>query len=168
MRHPFAKLTRSAALAVSFVGLAGLVHAATKPKAPPLEHLLTPEKVAASTRTELRARMERHGNNMSSLVKAVILLDRPTVANLAGRISDEEMIAKADAPAIAKSKPLLPKTFFAELDALRAAASELAQAAAHGQNDDVIADKFATVTATCVRCHSSYVHDLPAGAPASK
>jgi hypothetical protein len=164
MRPSLTKLTRSAVLAVSLAGSAGLVHAASKPKAP-LEHLLPPEKVAASTRSELRARMERHGNNMSSLVKAVVLLDRPTIANLAGRISDEELIAKADAPAIEKFKPLLPKTFFAELDALRAAASDLAQAAAHGQNDGVIADKFSALTGTCVRCHSSYLHDLPAGAP---
>jgi hypothetical protein len=164
-RIRFRSLALGAVAAGAVLALAGLPRATARPKAP-LLHLLPPENVAAATRVELRSRMNRHGNDMSSLVRAVVLLDRPTVAALAGRISDEELLARSDTRRADPWRPLLPPGFFVEQEALRKAASELAEAAAHGQPDDVLAERFGLVTRTCVRCHGAYLHDLPGETPA--
>ncbi|HVU51850.1 MAG TPA: hypothetical protein VHL80_14235 [Polyangia bacterium] len=143
-------------------GLAGLSRAVTAQRAP-LTHLLPPENVAATTRAQLRERMSRHGNTMSTLVKAVVLIDRPTITTMAQRIADEELLARGESKGFDPWRPLLPKAFFIEQDALRMAARSLAQAAAHGESDSAVAERFAALTTTCVRCHASYLHDLPAG-----
>lgn len=151
------------ALLGALLGLTSLAWAANSRPRPPLLHLLPPENIAQTTRADLRARMNRHGNVMTGLVKAVVLLDRPTVTNMARRIADEELLARAESPADDPWRPLLPKAFFIEQDALRSAARELAQAAAQGDPDDVLAERFGALTRTCVRCHGSYLHDLPTG-----
>jgi hypothetical protein len=166
MPHTFATFIGSRAvriaLVVSILGLAGLSQATVRPKGP-LLHLLPPENVPTSTRADLRARMGRHGNSMTSLVRAVVLIDRPTVTVLARRIADEELIARAESSGLDPWRPLLPKEFFIEQGALRTAAQELAQAAAEDTSDVVLADRFAGLTRTCIRCHGAYLHDLPAG-----
>jgi hypothetical protein len=107
--------------------------------------------------------MTRHGNTMSTLVKAVVLIDRPTITAMAQRIADEELLARPDSKGFDPWRPLLPKAFFVEQDALRQSAGALAQAASQGETDTVVAERFGALTATCVRCHGSYLHDLPAG-----
>jgi hypothetical protein len=144
------------------LGLAGFSRATVQKS--PLLHLLPPENVAASTRSELRGRMTRHGNTMSTLVKAVVLIDRPTITTMAERIADEELLARADSQGFDPWRPLLPKGFFIEQDALRSSARSLAQAAVQGDPDSVLAERFGALTATCVRCHGAYLHDLPSGA----
>jgi hypothetical protein len=142
--------------------VAGLVSApnAASSKGPTL-HLPPPENVAATTLKELRARMSRHANGMSDLLRAVVLLDRPTISTLAGRIADDEVVARSEAQGLDRWGPLLPKAFFVEQDALRTTARDLAAAAAHGEPDDVLADRFGAVTRTCVRCHSVFLHGRP-------
>ena len=156
---PKRSLATVLALVGLVLGLAGLSRATPRG---PLLHLLPPENVAASTRAELRARMDRHGNTMSTLVKAVVLIDRPTITTMAQRIADEELLARPDSQTFDRWRPLLPKAFFVEQDTLRATARALAQAAAQGEPDSLLAERFGTLTATCVRCHGSYIHDLPA------
>jgi hypothetical protein len=152
-----------AALLVTLLGLTGLGWAAGNRARGPLLHLLPPENIAPATRSDLRARMDRHANVMSGLVRAVVLLDRPTVTNMARRIADEELLARAESPGLDPWRPLLPKAFFIEQDALRSAARDLAQAASEEAPADVLGERFGTLTRTCVRCHSAYLHDLPAG-----
>jgi len=45
----------------------------------PAQRLPVPEHVTENTRVEVKARMARHGETMSSLVRSVVLLDRPTI-----------------------------------------------------------------------------------------
>jgi hypothetical protein len=122
--------------------------------------LPAPEYLTPEARAELRARMGRHGATLSSLVQAVVLLDRPTIRTLANRIAEEETIARLSAPT-KSGKPLpLPPPFFAELDALRDNARELAAAAqtrAGRDEDRELADRFAALARTCVGCHSVYL-----------
>jgi hypothetical protein len=54
---------------------------------PPAARLPAPENLSAATRAEVRDRMGRHGNTRSNLVRALVLLDRPTISTLAGRIA---------------------------------------------------------------------------------
>lgn len=161
---------------------------------PTAHHLPPPDHVSAETLRELKSRMGRHGNGMSNLVGAVVLLDRPAIARLARNIADEEIVAEtSEAQGHEAARPAdrshrqpghkagdksadpalpalaLPRGFFAEQDALRVAAQRLALAAG-GTDDKALADAFATVTRTCVACHSSYLHgDIvplpPSGGP---
>jgi hypothetical protein len=130
-------------------------------KLPMARHLATPPYVTANTRAELDARMGRHAEVMSNLVRAVVLLDRPTVRVLASRIADEEVIAHADKSAPERMPLNLPPEFSGEQTALTAAARELALAAADSGDDQLLAQRFAAVTTTCVGCHSVYLHGHP-------
>jgi hypothetical protein len=125
------------------------------------QHLRAPEHVTPQTRAELEARMSRHGEVMSNLVRAVVLLDRPTIRVLAGRIADEEVIARVGSPP-REPKPLpLPREFFTEQTKLATAARALAVATVEGGDDRILAERFAAVTSTCVSCHSVYLHGRP-------
>jgi len=139
------------ALLLPAIGLAG-------DKLPMAQHLGPPEHVAPETRSELAARMGRHAEVMSNLVRAVVLLDRPTIRTLANRIADEEIVAQANHPAPEPGPQTLPRQFFSAQAQLATAARELATAAADRGDDQVLAQRFATVTTTCVGCHSIYLH----------
>ena len=151
MPRSFAALARPRTmrlvLIASMLTLAGLSQANIRPRGP-LLHLLPPDNVAAATRADLRARMGRHGNTMSTLVRAVVLLDRPTVETMAQRIADEELLARAESGGLDPWRPLLPQEFFVEQSALRNSAHELAQAAARREPDGVLADRFGDLTRT--------------------
>jgi hypothetical protein len=123
----------------------------------PLRRLPAPANAAAEARAALQSRMVQHGKTMSSLVTAVVLLDRPTITTLAVRISDEEVVGRAEAGGADKLRQVLPSAFLGEQDALKAAARELAKAATEHQPDSTLADRFADLTRTCVSCHSIYV-----------
>jgi len=122
-----------------------------------LRRLPAPANAAAEARAALQSRMVQHGKTMSSLVNAVVLLDRPTIATLAVRIADEEVVGRAEAGGTDKLRQVLPSAFLGEQDALKTAARELAKAATEHQPDSTLADKFADLTRTCVSCHSIYV-----------
>jgi hypothetical protein len=131
--------------------------------------LPAPEYLAPEARAELRARMGRHAATLSSLVQAVVLLDRPAIRTLASRIAEEETVARMNAPT-KSGKPLpLPPQFFAELDALRENAQQLAAMAARSgssrEDDRELADRFAALARTCVGCHSVYLRGGPASEP---
>lgn len=128
----------------------------------PSQRLPAPDHVSQETRSEIKARMTRHGETMSNLVRSVVLLDRPTIRILAGRIADEEVIARTDS-ARERKRPLLPEEFFTAQADLSANARQLAVAAKQGGDDKVVAERFAAVTRTCVTCHSVYLHGRPEG-----
>jgi len=104
--------------------------------------------------------MGRHGETMSNLVRSVVLLDRPTIRMLSGRIADEETIARSGTSVRERRRLLLPPEFFAEQTTLAVAARELAVAADTG-DDRTLADRFSALTHTCVSCHSVYLHGRP-------
>lgn len=95
---------------------------------------------------------------MQNLVRAVVLLDRPTIRTLAGNIADEEIAAGTWADIKGNKRLPLPNEFYVEQDALRVSARELAAAALQGGDDNALGDRFATLTRTCVACHSVYLH----------
>lgn len=109
--------------------------AAPRDRLPPPDHITTPGQAA------LRERMGHHGATMSTLVRAVVLLDRPTVQTMALRIADEETIAHLP------RRRLLPSELLAEQSVLQAAARRLA-VAARGDDDVELADRFAALTRT--------------------
>lgn len=128
------------------------------------QRLPAPEHVTSETRAELHARMGRHAETMSNLIRAVVLLDRPTIRALASRIAEEEVIARSNKTILERRRLNLPPDFFAEQTALSVAARELA-AAADGGDDAALADRLSAVTRTCVSCHSVYLHGRPGPQP---
>ena len=126
--------------------------------------LPVPEHVDMSTQREVKARMGQHGTTMEGLVRAVIVLDRPTIRVLAARIADEEVAARAGG-ARDKQRSSLPAQFFAQQEELAIFARQLAVAAHDGGDDKVLAEHFAAVMRTCVGCHSTYLHDRPGAQP---
>jgi hypothetical protein len=124
------------------------------------KRLPPPEHVSHETSVEIQARMARHGEVMTNLVRAVVLLDRPTIRILANRIADEELIARVGAGREPKH-PVLPPEFFAFQDELATDARQLAEAAADGSADRILAERFALLTRTCVSCHTVYLHGRP-------
>ncbi len=135
--------------------------AAAAPKPPaPAQRLPAPEHLDPKARQDIKARMGQHATTMQNLIRSVILLDRPTIRVMAGRIADEEVVARTGAKGD-KQAPALPAKFFAEQDALTSAARQLAAAAVDGGDDKVLGERFATLTRTCVGCHSTYLHDRP-------
>lgn len=129
------------------------------------DRLRPPEHIPADTRTELAARMSHHGETMSSLVRAVVLLDRPTIRKLAGRIADEEILAQTGKPRPDRRPLPLPPEFPAEQTRLSLAARDLAVAAKEGSDDRALGERFAALTTTCVSCHSVYLHGRPEPGP---
>jgi cytochrome c5 len=130
----------------------------------PAQRLPAPDHVSPETRSEIQGRMSRHGETMSNLVRSVVLLDRRTIRVLAGRIADEEVIARTDS-ARKRKRSLLPAAFFAAQEELSANARQLATAAKDGGDDKLLAERFAAVTRTCVTCHSAYLHGRPEAGP---
>ena len=149
---------RSTLVSVSLLALCAVpgLAATPKPAAPsPARRLPAPEDVPPRSRQVMKARTGQHATTMQNLVRAVVLLDRPTIKVLADRIAGEKTF---DAGALSSEDVHLPSRVSADGDALAAAARELAFAAGTGHNDDVLADRFAVLTHTCVTCHSGYVH----------
>ena len=109
--------------------------------------------------------MGQHGTTLQNLVRAVVLIDRPTIRVLATRIADEEIVARTGSIREGQ-RPLLPPKFFVEQDDLAANARQLAAAAVDGGDDKALADRFSALTRTCVGCHSTYLHDRPEPMPA--
>jgi hypothetical protein len=122
-----------------------------------------PEHISPDARADLKARMGRHGNTMSNLVRALVLLDRPTIRTLAGRIADEEVVARVEASTPGGKKLDLPAQYIAEQNRLRTVAQQLAAATLEPERDAdlVLADRFATLAHTCVACHSVYLSARP-------
>jgi cytochrome c556 len=150
--------TMTGLLVVPAIGLAG-------DKPPMAQHLAAPEHVTAETRAQLSARMRRHGEVMSNVVRAVVLLDRPTIRVLASRIADEEDIAHTSSPANDRLAGNVPHEFQIQQTALATAARALAVAAADQSEDQLLAQRFAEVATTCVSCHSVYLHGRPDARP---
>jgi len=146
---------RSTLVSVSLLALCAVPGlAATKePAAPPVRHLPVPTSVPADARQALRIRMRQHATSTQNLLRAGVLLDRPTIKLLADRIAGEQTFARA-----AISNLEIPGSVIVDGEAFTTAAQELALAAATGSNDDVLADRFAALTRTCVSCHGAYLH----------
>jgi hypothetical protein len=147
-------------IAISSIGIAA-VHPA------PARRLRSPDHVTSTTQTEVTRRMAQHGETMSNLVRAVVLLDRPTIRVLAGRIADAEVVAHASTSPHEPLPLSLPREFFLQQTRLAVAARDLAAAVVDGADDGVVGDRFAAVTSTCIACHSAYLHGQPEVEPAA-
>jgi hypothetical protein len=101
--------------------------------------------------------MARHGETMTNLLNAVVLLDRARIRVLAGRVADEEVVARASTPP--GGRPVaLPRELAAQQAKLSLTARQLVAAASEAGDDRGLAERFGELTATCVTCHSVILH----------
>jgi len=122
---------------------------------PPGPELGSPERLSPAVRAVVRTKMNHHGDQLTTLVSRVVLLDYDGIARAAGAIFDEPMLARPTAGD--ELNAALPERFFQSQDALRVAAKQLVAAAAL-RDRPKLAESFAALTKTCLQCHDLYLH----------
>jgi cytochrome c556 len=119
-----------------------------------------PTAISREARRLVRKRMANHGQRMSDLVWAVILLD------YAGTERAADAIAKAPRP-LEPNRPelvALAQDFFQYQDLLKERAAILAKAA-HERDGFAMGAAYQLVVETCVNCHVTYLNPPPAKRP---
>jgi len=114
----------------------------------------------------LTARMMRHGDEMTALTSAVLMLEYDLTNTLASELSGEPKLGRPAPGETGTLNALLPAEFFAQQDALTESAKGLALAAQR-RDDAAIVASFGDVTKSCVGCHSAYLNaavDAPGSA----
>jgi hypothetical protein len=124
----------------------------------PRPELATPEHIAPAARAVIHSRMERHGEQLATLVSRVVVLDYDGAARTAGEIYDEPTLGRPLAGD--ELNGVLPERFFVLQDDLRAVARRLVTAAA--RKDSVqLAGELGALTRSCISCHDLYLHGSP-------
>lgn len=127
----------------------------------PLPELGTPEHIPPAARAVIRSRMQRHGEQLGTLISRVVVLDYEGAARAAGEIYDEPALAR---PITGDElNGVLPERFFVLQDDLRAQARRLVTAAARRDSAGLAAEVGA-LTKSCISCHDLYLHGAPASA----
>lgn len=119
--------------------------------------LPTRDDLPEQAKEMLRARMMRHGENMTSLMTHVLLLDYDIAAILASDLAREPKLGRPSPTEQGTLNALLPAKFFVYQDELARSATSLAQAATE-KDDRKLVEAFGAVATSCVGCHSSYLH----------
>jgi hypothetical protein len=119
------------------------------------ERLAPPEDLPGPARTILRARMASHAQDMGALMSSVMVLRYDLIAERAIKIADDASMARPLTGDATELNSALPEKFFSYQDELRRAARALATAATQ-QNALPVADAYARLSGTCVRCHATY------------
>lgn len=112
-----------------------------------------------TARALLSRRMENHGFEMTNLMWATLLLDRPAAADISQAILAEPRLARPISRDSSELNTRLPASFFDLQDALVVAAKGLAEVAAQPQSTpEQLASAFGQLTSTCVNCHAVYLN----------
>ncbi|MBK8014390.1 MAG: hypothetical protein IPK13_23960 [Deltaproteobacteria bacterium] len=101
--------------------------------------------------------MQRHGDEMSELLWAVVFLDHEAVLELADAMDREPRLARPLSEDATELNIRLPPVFFVLQDELFRHTQALA-AAAQRHDDSAIAGAYADLARTCVLCHGVYLN----------
>ena len=135
--------------------------AAPAPPATPRATLERSTELPKVVRNTLRRPMQHHAENLENLMWSTVTLDYETVSSIAKWLRTEPKLSRTTEEDTVNR--YIPTEFFDLQDTLHEAASELA-IAADNRDDEAMADAYARLTVTCVRCHSLYLA-LPAKLP---
>ncbi len=131
---------------------------------PGLQELPPPGYLSPVARDVIRSRMGRHGGDMTRVLWAAVLLDYGEVAEFAGSIEAEPMLAR---PRPGDSESLnteLPSRYFDLQDDLRERASAVKKAALQ-RSSDALGKAFGRLSETCIACHATYMYGPKAKLP---
>jgi cytochrome c556 len=124
--------------------------------------LAQPDYLSELARAFLRKRMMRHGEDLTLLVRAVVLLQYTAVHAAATRILSEPKLARPMPDGQEELNSVLPERFFVLQDELFQRAREVADNARSKDNRGM-SKAFGRLTETCVACHAAYLN--PAESP---
>ncbi len=112
-----------------------------------------PERLPDGVRLALKKKMGRHAQDMTHLVTAVTRLSREDAAALATRIAEEPRLSRPVAGGEEDVNALLPERFFQLQNEVHVIATQLAEAAAAG-DDVALGRAFGRLAESCVSCHA--------------
>jgi hypothetical protein len=157
---PLARLravTKSSVI-VGGVAVAAIVGVALllKPKPVAREELAVPGSIPPAALAVLRTKMANHGEQMTTLLHQVLLLDDDGIARAAGAIFDEPALAR---PIVGDElNALLPERFF-DLQAAMVASARRLVAASARHDRPAVAEEFGALSKSCVSCHEAYLFE---------
>lgn len=155
---PRAMRSRWIVLSSTALGIAVAIALIFRPSRSIQPELPAPAHIPERTRARLAERMERHVARMGDLMSRLVVLDYDGAARAAGAIYDEPPIAgQGQADELARA---LPPRFRILEEELRSEAKGIVSAAA-AKDSAALAERFATITKTCVLCHATYLYDHP-------
>lgn len=137
-----------------------------QPKAQPArkptvkQGLEAPSYLSPLARQLLKQRMKRHGTDMLTMLRSVLLLDHESTQRLAAELAAEPRLTRPVAGGADDVNAALPERFFVLQDELRSRALELS-AAAKASDESELAARLGAVTQTCVSCHATYLEPQP-------
>jgi hypothetical protein len=109
--------------------------------------LREPDRLTETQRTALEDAMGRHGDDMTDLMFAVVLLDHATAAQLANALAESRAL---DASLSAR---------FVALQADMKSRAAQVSAAAAAKDDARLSQAYGRLAESCVACHRVYLHD---------
>jgi hypothetical protein len=121
--------------------------------------LHTPEYLPERAREMLRDRMARHGEDMMTLMAALLMLNYETAQEIALGISREPKLSRPGPQEKDTLNALLPRRFFDLQDLLVTRAKAVANAAA-AADDARVMRAYGQLAETCLACHASYLRGV--------
>jgi hypothetical protein len=109
-----------------------------------------------AARRAVHSRMSGHGQELSVLSERVVLLEFEGAAEMAEHVRSNARLSRPLSGDATELNARLPEQFFALQDELVQRADVLA-AAARRHNAEAVADAYAGLMRTCVRCHAAYL-----------
>ncbi len=122
----------------------------TVPREKPIAPSERGAHIPEATREAIRGLMFEHGQNMEHLLWATTMLRYSAAKKIADSIAGQAATARK------KNAKILPETFLEHQEELRRAAEMLSNASSR-QDDKALALAYGLLTASCVRCHSTYL-----------
>lgn len=119
--------------------------------------LPAPDYLSETARMALRQKMEHHGQDAIDLMMAVTLLQYDVAKDAAARIEQEPRLTRPVAGGEGDVNAALPERFFVLQDEVRTRTKQIRDAATR-RDDQALATAYGRLTATCVECHSAYLH----------
>lgn len=134
--------------------LGAIIFLRAKPSA--RDELPAPTRIPPAARQVIRTKMNRHENQMRSLLSRAVLLDDDGVARIAGEIFDEPALARPLTGS--ELNGLLPERFFVLQDEIKSRARRVV-VASQRRDHAALADEIAGVMKGCIACHDAYLND---------
>lgn len=115
------------------------------------------DPLSPTARAVIATKMDRHAQDMTDLMWAVVFLEHDAAAEIADEIASEPRMARPTGDQdgdLANAR--IPEDFFRLQDELRTQANALAAGARKG-DDAAIAEAYGRLSQTCVSCHAKYL-----------
>ena len=122
---------------------------------PDMPDMRAREDLPEAVRELLTARMDRHSEEMTSLMLSVVMLDYELVRTYADKFAQEPSLGRPLPGETGTVNEMLPRAFFVQQDAMKESSRSLSHAAKM-RDDQQLIRAFADLTRSCIGCHAVY------------